>query len=66
MKSSQQMQFSDIHNKSVDLILLPQWTSKVRQFYRDQIPLDFGCLATFTKTLITLKPFELEINAAHI
>ena len=69
MKSSQQMQFSDIHNKSVDLILLPQWTSKVKQFYRDQVRTisfgfwDFGYL---TKTLITLKPFELGINAAHI
>ena len=69
LKSSYQMQFSDIRNKVVDLILLQQLTSKVKQFYRDQIRTisfgfwDFGYL---TKTLITLKPFELEINAAHI
>ena len=34
---NEQMQFSDIRKKVVDLILLPQMTSKVKQFYRDQI-----------------------------
>ena len=31
------MQFSDIRNKAVVLIVLPQLTSKFKQFYRDQI-----------------------------
>ena len=31
------MQFIDIRNKAVGLIFLPQLTSKVKRFYRDQI-----------------------------
>ena len=31
------MQFSDNHNKAVGLIVMPQLTSKVKRFYRDQI-----------------------------
>ena len=31
------MQFIDIRNKSLGLIYLPQFTSKVKRFYRDQI-----------------------------
>ena len=37
------MQFSDIRNRAVDLILLPHLTVKVKQFYCDQIrTISFG------------------------
>ena len=37
------MQFGDIRNRAVDLILLPHLTVKVKQFYRDQIrTISFG------------------------
>ena len=44
------MQFSDIRNEAMGLIVLPQMTSKVKRFYREQIRtiffefLKFGCL----------------------
>ena len=69
LKSSEQMQSSDIRHKNVGIAVLPQLTSKVKRFYRDQIRtffFGFWKFGTLLKTLITQKPFELEINAAHI
>ena len=44
------MQFIDIRNEAMGLIVLPQLTSKVKRFYREQIRtiffgvFKFGCL----------------------
>ena len=37
LKSSERMQFIDIRKNDVGLIFLPQFTTKVNRFYRDQI-----------------------------
>ena len=43
LKSSERMQFIDIRNEAVGLIVLPQLTSKVKRFYREQIrTISFG------------------------
>ena len=63
------MQSSDIRHKNVGITVLPQLTSKVKRFYRDQIQtffFGFWKFGTLLKTLTTQKSFELEINAAHI
>ena len=53
------MQFSDIRNKSVGLFVLPQLTSKVKQFYRAQIWTTVGqkssiCARCFTVRILLL------------
>ena len=63
------MLFSNTRHKNVGLIILPQLTSKVKRFYRDQIQtffFGFWKFGPLLKTLTTQKSFELEINAAHI